>query len=148
MLLQMHLLHLRGKICLIIFEENGNTKSSNHGITWTPNEVNMGGHANWATWTLAMTSGWVEPGFSVNIDKIISEDFTIYPNPVINSLNVKSNETRTGNFQLTNSLGQVIKKGFIDGRMINITDINSKGIYILNINFENDISVSKIIYKN
>ena len=130
------------------FEENGNIKSSNHGITWTPNEVNMGGHANWATWTLAMTSGWVEPGFSVNIDKIISEDITIYPNPVINSLNVKFNETRTGNFQLTNSLGQVIKKGFIDGRMINITDINSKGIYILNINFENDISVSKIIYKN
>ena len=95
-----------------------------------------------------MTSGWVEPGFSVIIDKIISEDITIYPNPVINSLNVKFNETRTGNFQLTNSLGQVIKKGFIDGRMINITDINSKGIYILNINFENDISVSKIIYKN
>ena len=46
------------------FKENNNSKSKNHGLTWSTWRVSLAGRANWAHWTLAMKSGWVSPGYA------------------------------------------------------------------------------------
>jgi hypothetical protein len=58
------------------FNANGNSTSSDHGLTWSPSAVSLAGRADWASWTLAMTSGWVSPGEAVQGDVVVSSNVT------------------------------------------------------------------------
>ena len=58
------------------FNANGNSTSSNHGLTWSADAVSLAGRADWASWTLAMTSGWVSPGEAVEGDVVVSSNVT------------------------------------------------------------------------
>lgn len=69
----------------------------------------------------------------------------IYPNPASNSISIKINDFRKANYRISNTLGQIIKKGRVSNS-INVSDLN-KGIYILDINDGNKSIIKKFIKK-
>ena len=130
------------------FIENGNTQASNHGIYWSSNLVNMGGHTDWASWTLAMTSGWVIPGEQVSIDLVSDVEVAVYPNPVLgSSIKVIFEEYQTGNITLTNSLGQLIYNSDFEGTEKDISSFTNEGLYFLKIKLDSGELILKKIIK-
>lgn len=130
------------------FIANGNTQSTNHGLSWSVEEVNMGGHANWAHWTLAMSSGWVIPGSEVSVDLPDDVNVRIYPNPLYgSSVRVAFDEYQTGSMSLTNSLGQLIYQRDFHGAENEISAFTTKGLYFLKIEFSDGKSIIKTIVK-
>lgn len=78
-------------------------------------------------------------------------EFTVYPNPTENSLNVfLSNENRTSeentSYEILNNLGQVIKTGKLNNGVLDVSDLNS-GVYIININNSQQSGSKKFIKK-
>ncbi|CAM1353968.1 endonuclease [Tenacibaculum halocynthiae] len=69
----------------------------------------------------------------------------IYPNPASNSISIKINDFRKANYRISNTLGQIIKKGRVSNS-INVSELN-KGIYILDINDGNKSIIKKFIKK-
>lgn len=71
--------------------------------------------------------------------------FTIYPNPVIDVLNVKiSSENAT--YSIINLLGQTILKGNVTQQGIDVSNLNN-GIYIIDITDGEEINSQKFIKK-
>ena len=71
-------------------------------------------------------------------------NINVYPNPAndVLTINVNSNNFK---YQLINSLGQVVRSGNASNKaVIKVGDLN-KGIYFLNINAGNQVSVQKVV---
>jgi len=73
------------------------------------------------------------------------EEFTIYPNPVSNSIiNIKINSAANAIYQITNTIGQVVLKGKLTTNQIKIEELK-KGIYFLEITTSEEKMVKKFI---
>lgn len=69
--------------------------------------------------------------------------FGIYPNPAENVLNIVSN-ANSFDYQLINSLGQVVKGGAANGNVqINVSEL--EGIYFLKVTADGNTIVRKVI---
>ena len=84
---------------------------------------------------------------NVQINKFQGGEFqlAVFPNPAKEVLNVQSNETI--NFiRLSNQIGQMVEESVIDASNYTINTSNmSKGIYILEVHTQNNVSVQKIV---
>lgn len=83
--------------------------------------------------------------FTTSLNEISSINFSVYPNPSSSSINIIFNESITKlNYELINSLGQVIKNKRLKSNSIDISSIPA-GIYFLKITNENGDSGMKRI---
>ena len=82
----------------------------------------------------------------LNIAETEEENIIIYPNPVKNTLNINT-EHKVVEINLVNIQGQVIKN--IKANNITTIDVSdiTEGIYILQLNFENNHTITKKIIK-
>ena len=72
--------------------------------------------------------------------------FSIYPNPVNNTLYIQASETEY-NYVMYNSMGQEVVKGIAQGtHQINVANM-AKGIYILRITTGSQVNTQKIVVK-
>jgi hypothetical protein len=71
---------------------------------------------------------------SLDIDNIQIENISIYPNPIINMLNVNIGSNSNLNYSIFNITGQIILKGsFVKyNNRVNFSEL-SKGIYFLQV---------------
>ncbi len=70
---------------------------------------------------------------------------SVFPNPAKESISVKSNKS-ISLIRLTNQLGQVVEEGTPQVEMMTITTSGlRKGIYILEVHTDNNVSVQKIV---
>jgi endonuclease I/chitodextrinase len=77
----------------------------------------------------------------------VLDDFTIYPNPVSNSIiNIKINEVENANYKITNTLGQVVLEGKLTTNTIKINTLKN-GLYFLEINTQEQKMMKKFIKK-
>ena len=76
-------------------------------------------------------------GIASNDNQIGNEnnifDFTMYPNPVKNVLNVTVADNRNASFQIFNLLGQTVKSGKVSQSQINVASMEA-GLYIFELN--------------
>jgi len=80
------------------------------------------------------------------INSSFSKDIKIYPNPVYNELIIEYKENNNKlNFEIVNSLGQVIYKGSLVGRTVVQTNSFTSGIYIIKLENDNTFEFMKII---
>jgi len=77
---------------------------------------------------------------------LLDEEFTIYPNPVKNQLEVRLFAEETVSYQIHSLLGQVVKAGNLDNKTINVANLKA-GIYILQVNDGDEIQTKKFIKK-
>ncbi len=83
-----------------------------------------------------------------NVTNIELNDISIFPNPVINFINIKNKSNNTLNICLTNAVGKQIQQYIIDKNKTETIDIMhlNNGLYFLAISNENGfIGVKKII---
>ena len=89
------------------------------------------------------------PGATLGINNLdTAESLQIYPNPVQNVLNIKSNENLNSEWNLVNHLGQIVHNGSFNAMVTTIdTSHLESGMYFLNINFNdfNQTIIKKII---
>ena len=68
----------------------------------------------------------------------------IYPNPAKDVINIKSDAQRY-EYQIINSLGQVVLDGILSGdNAVSVENIN-KGVYFLKLIADGEVSVNRII---
>jgi hypothetical protein len=131
------------------FTANNNLITSEHSLFWSEDEVYMGGHANWASWTLAMNSGWVKMG-SYGLSIIAVENITanVYPNPLTESTVVITfNKQQEGIYTIINTKGQMVRRSSFNGDYIEINNIKDKGLYFINIELNTGEKFSRTIIK-
>ena len=130
------------------FDANGNSTSSDHGVTWDAGYASLAGRADWASWTLAVTSGRVSLGTIVNVEEIFKSDVVVYPNPIVDeSVHIMFEESQEVTYSLISLLGQIVQQGsFCDSRFT-LSDITKSGTYFLEINY-GDHKITKTILKN
>ena len=94
-----------------------------------------------------------QPTFSADITSILGLDDTLlkssislYPNPVNNTLHIKTNNIKLEEGTLYNILGKTIKNVKLDHKMIDFSGINS-GVYLLKITTDKGTFVERIIKK-
>ena len=75
---------------------------------------------------------------------LLDEEFTIYPNPVKNQLEVRIFAEQAVSYQVHSLLGQVVKAGNLENKTINVANLKA-GIYILQINDGDEIQTKKFI---
>lgn len=130
------------------FEANGNTQSSNHGITWSADQVTMGAHAEWASWTLAMRSGWVISGAEVSVEFLEDVNIRVYPNPVLDSsIKVLFDSRQSGALTLCNSLGQILYRATFEGTQEEIIKLTAEGLCFLKIELTSGQKIIRKIIK-
>ena len=79
----------------------------------------------------------------------IEDDFMLYPNPVSgNSIRIQLQHTDSENiyFTISNTLGQIVKKGRLTNNSIGVNNLN-KGVYIITINDGEETMIKKFIKK-
>ncbi len=89
---------------------------------------------------------------ALTVDVVIKEDgveefgdveFTVYPNPVKDVVNIKSNAQRY-EYQMINSLGQIVLEGVLSGEnTISVANME-KGIYFLKLIADGEMSINKV----
>lgn len=74
------------------------------------------------------------PGVTLTTPEMNTKSILVYPNPVRDFLNIQLGAVVTGRWQLTNVVGQLIKKGAINGDALRI-NLNEcvSGVYVLNL---------------
>ncbi len=72
-------------------------------------------------------------------EAIKKDNFSIYPNPVSDILNV-TKVSNKATYEIHNTVGQIVKKGTIDNNKVNVTEL-LKGNYIISVK-DNNISES------
>ena len=70
---------------------------------------------------------------------------SLYPNPTKEVLNIETNSSTKLNYTVINYLGQVVKTGSIENKVVNVSNLNA-GIYILEVN-DGQKSVTKKFIK-
>ena len=80
---------------------------------------------------------------NVNELEINNVSFDIYPNPASDVINIKSNAQRY-EYQMINSLGQVVLEGVSSGEnTISVANMKN-GIYFLRLVSDDEMSINKI----
>ena len=80
----------------------------------------------------------------LGLEPVSKVEYSVYPNPTSNFLNIETMDS-VKNINLLNTLGQNVYEG--NSKHINISNL-SKGMYLLKIEFENNIIVTEKIIKN
>jgi bacillolysin len=89
--------------------------------------------------SLISAKGGTELG---NEDSI--SDFTMYPNPAKNFLNIRMADGRKGTYRLINFLGQEVGVGELSENTINISELGT-GVYIIEVNDGQKTSTKKFV---
>jgi beta-glucanase (GH16 family) len=76
----------------------------------------------------------------LSIDDVFENKFHIYPNPAIDTINIKT-DAEIDSLKLYNVLGQLVIEKHVNSRQLNVEDLTS-GVYILKIKVE-DLLVNK-----
>lgn len=71
---------------------------------------------------------------------------SIYPNPTNTTLFIKTENENLIQYQITNSIGQIISQDKLNGNKIDVSAL-AKGIYFIEVTFNNTIYSQKIIIK-
>ena len=128
-----------------IIERNGIQIAETEETTYVDSELASG------TYTYAVTAVYadgqampvmvsVEIGVGVDENAVM---FAIYPNPAKDVININTNAVRY-DYQLINSLGQVIISGTANGEyQLNISGIN-KGVYFLKVVADGEARINKL----
>lgn len=80
----------------------------------------------------------------LGLEDVKKVEYSVYPNPTSDFLNIETLDS-VKNIYLLNTLGQNVYEG--NSKQINISNL-SKGMYLLKIEFENNIIVTEKIIKN
>ena len=79
-----------------------------------------------------------------SVNELPNVEMTIYPNPAKDVINVKTNVQRY-EYQLINSVGQVVMNGVLSGEdVISVENINN-GIYFLKVIANGEVTVNKVV---
>ncbi|KAB8152281.1 T9SS type A sorting domain-containing protein [Kordia sp. TARA_039_SRF] len=82
-----------------------------------------------------------------NTDELeTEEDFTMYPNPASNQLEIRMYAAASAKYQIHTLVGQVVKAGTLDNNIIDIRNLKT-GMYILQINDGDEILTKKFVKK-
>ena len=84
--------------------------------------------------------------YELSENEISEEDFTVYPNPTVNELEVRILVEENTSYQFHSMLGQVVKVGNLNNRTINVSNLKA-GMYILQINDGDEILTKKFMKK-
>ncbi len=95
---------------------------------------------------MSTSSGWaadISCGIPSSINEI-EEEFSIFPNPATNKVNIKS--LNDGEFEILNITGAIVKKGLLErgNNSINIEELQA-GAFIIRIRNSNNASAYKLI---
>ncbi len=82
----------------------------------------------------------------LNEDEIAAEDFTVYPNPAVNQIEVRILAEDNASYQIHSMLGQVVKVGTLNNKTINVSNLKA-GMYILQVNDGDEILTKKFVKK-
>ena len=79
-------------------------------------------------------------------NELTTADFVIYPNPVYEKVTVQTNGNKEFTIELLTINGNIIYESKIEGTLhqINLTGL-SKGVYLIRLNSNNNISIRKVI---
>lgn len=80
------------------------------------------------------------------VSDLTSQNFAIYPNPVVDYINVKSNAKGLTTYQIVNAIGQVVKSGELKNGKIDATNLSS-GVYVLTVKSIDGTKTQKFIKK-
>jgi N-acetylneuraminic acid mutarotase len=117
---------------LLVFNPLDSSISNYFGIPSLPRKGGMAFSMN-NTFYFRLKETWKNDGF-VNINQVTNDHSTfIYPNPVLNSLHLKTNEklTATANIEIYNALGTLVLKPLFSPE-IDVTVLKC-GVYFLKI---------------
>lgn len=79
-----------------------------------------------------------------SVETVITRDNLVYPNPVINTLNINLPETKVANrFEITNILGEIVSAGLSENK-IDITSLSS-GTYVITLFSNSGIFRNKFV---
>ncbi|AXG71686.1 extracellular ribonuclease [Kordia sp. SMS9] len=84
--------------------------------------------------------------YSLNEEEVSHEDFTVYPNPTVNELEVRIFVEENASYQIHSMIGQVVKTGDLSNKTIDVRNLKA-GMYILQINDGDEILTKKFIKK-
>jgi len=103
------------------------------------NEVYYFGGYDCAQDTSNNTS-WIYKGVLTNLptqlnEKLSNTSISVYPNPTTNSLFLKAEINSLNQYRITNSIGQLMLKGTVNGNSINVSSIKN-GIYFIQLKDE------------
>lgn len=74
-------------------------------------------------------------------------DFRVYPNPVVDILNVKTaKNSQNMNYKITNVAGQTLQAGKLNNGQINVS-VLPKGVYVLTVNTDEKPFTVKFVKK-
>jgi hypothetical protein len=72
--------------------------------------------------------------------------FKVYPNPVTNELIIEmAGKGEKGNFEISNSTGQIVSKGTLSEKTVIQTSDFSQGVYVVKIENGDVIEFKKIV---
>ena len=84
-----------------------------------------------------------DPALAVDQNSIV--DFSIYPNPFLEVISIRGVEG-LANYKIYSVDGKLIKKGAVENDKIHLSEL-AKGIYLLQLDFNDKIMTKKIIKK-
>jgi bacillolysin len=71
-------------------------------------------------------------------------DYTMYPNPTNNSVNVRTADNRVASFRIYNFLGQLVDSGKLSENDVNVSKLNA-GTYIIEVNDGQKTMTKKLV---
>lgn len=80
------------------------------------------------------------------VETVETSSFALYPNPVLDELNVSFLNNTGYTFRITNTLGQQISNGKLSGSPIDVSSLNT-GVYIIELNNGSNRIVKKFVKK-
>ncbi|WP_430413120.1 endonuclease [Kordia sp.] len=88
----------------------------------------------------------LQSAFPEEDELFLEEEFTVYPNPVANQLEVKIFAAPNTAYQIHSMIGKVVKVGKLNTKTINVANLKA-GMYILQINDGDEILTKKFMKK-
>ena len=106
--------------------------------------------------SMGITTHTTKIGNNGNIGKSIDKnkargvnEITVYPNPIVDFINIRSISSEIISYQISNFYGKIIKKEKLSSLNTRISVLNiKKGMYLLKIQLENGTQQTKTIIKN
>ena len=89
---------------------------------------------------------WGTPvAFNIGLDELNTLDFSVYPNPASNFINVSGIDNNKTEYEVLNSLGKLVVSGSLNSQKIDCSTL-SNGIYFLKlIDSDNNRGVKRIV---
>lgn len=84
--------------------------------------------------------------YELTEEEVAEENFTVYPNPAVNEIEVRILAEENASYQIHSMLGQVVKVGTLHNSTINVSNLKA-GMYILQVNDGDEILTKKFVKK-